>query len=340
MINKEQIAKETEAIIKKGKELAKEKGREVVFLGQSREKEAEFLDINDFRNGYVSGRTGSGKSCSLISFIKINNQINPDSKWFFADGKSGGDFNIIGGYSDLPVAEKVARGNGSQNLSKLLTYVFEIYLDRQELFKKARENGKPVRNIFEYREHVGPLPRIWICIDEIRAFLGETDFDDSIAEVNSISNMIVRLLAEARSFGFTFIFSCQQYTSTNVPTIIRSNTPTKIFHGTNPQDALYAQLNTTLDFTILEKGEFFLINLDTNLCNITKPMNTPFLAGKDSLYGNSLNGKLPKVTFEEIESFIEEEYKHLQEKYPDVIPKEDEYAERRRLKHLHELLKK
>jgi hypothetical protein len=263
-------------LIQKAVEVSKAKRTEIIFLGEIEDPRIGlvtqiFTAINDFVHGVIPGQTGSGKSTTLISLIYINAMIQKALNgyadlWLFADGKAGGDFDLPARhFSSYPVAVKAAGSDPMIELANLIHITWAEYERRQQLFKEAREQGKLVRNIFEYREQVGPLPRFWLVIDEFKAFLGDMDFEALVKVPGTIPNKLTRLLAESRSFGFTFIFASQRYQQDSFPTVIRSNLPTILAHKLQPSDQGVVGIEMPGD---MEKGAY-LIKLDGLTCPLT-----------------------------------------------------------------------
>ncbi len=280
-----------QALVKKAIEVSKAKNTEVIFLGEIEDPRIALptqiiVPINDFVHGVVPGQTGSGKSTSLISLIYTNARIQKvmngySDVWLFADGKSGGDFDLPAKHlSNYPVAVKAAGSDPMIELANLIHLTWAEYERRQQLFKKAREEGKSVRNIFEYREQVGPLPRFWLIIDEFKAFLGDMDFDSLVKVPGTIPNRLTRLLAEARSFGFTFIFASQRYQQDSFPTVIRANLVTILTHKLQNSDQSVVGVELPPD---MEKGSY-LIKLDGFTCPVT---NASFIKSRSPYIGST-----------------------------------------------------
>lgn len=236
------------------KDIEKQKGKEHILLSTVKKEDKEYgatLSVEDFVHAAVVGQTGSGKSTTLINFALFQSLLNKDrgGTWFFADGKSGGDFESLKSLSPLPVANSLAE------LENIIDVVWAEYQHRQTLFKKAREEGKAVRNIFEYREQVGPIPRVWVVIDELRAFLRDLDFDGLVKEPGSLPYKLTRLLAESRSFGFTFIFASQRFQQDSFPVVIRCNLPTVYVHKVHKNDQAILEIEMPED---LGRGEYIV----------------------------------------------------------------------------------
>lgn len=291
------------ALIQKAIDITNDKKEEMVFLGEIEDPRIALptqiiVPINNVVHMVVPGQTGSGKSTSLISNVLTNAMIQktlngyPDY-YLFADGKSGGDFDLLAKFlSKYPVAVKAAGSDPMIELANLIHVTWAEYERRQQLFKKAREDGKAVKNIFEYREQVGPLPRFWLIIDEFKAFLGDMEFDALVKVPGTIPNRLSRLLAEARSFGFTFIFASQRYQQDSFPTVLRSNLPTVLAHKLQPSDQGVVGIEMPGD---MEKGAF-LMKLDGFTCPITNishiKSRTPYI-GSTEEFKNILQREFP-----------------------------------------------
>ncbi|MBX2986708.1 MAG: hypothetical protein KF802_02325 [Bdellovibrionaceae bacterium] len=241
--------------IEKIKEIEKQKGNEQVLLFNfSDDKGEEYsatISINDFVHAIVPGQTGSGKSTTLINFALLHSLLNKEkgTTWFFADGKRGGDYDAVKNLSPLPVAHNFSE------FETLINTVWAEYEYRQKLFQEAREEGKKVRNLHEYRQEVGPLPRVWVVVDELKALIRDVDWD-SLAKTNGTAiNRLERLLSESRSFGFTFIFSSQRVYQDSYPTSIRRNLPTMLAHKLQSSDQQMLGLKMPDD---MDKGEYIV----------------------------------------------------------------------------------
>lgn len=240
-----------------------------------------YADINTVVHMVIIGKTGSGKSTTLVSLIyhlakMAKSLYAQEDIWYFADGKMGGD--------TAPAAKYLSKYGVATNIVELVNIIklaFAEYQRRQVLFSKVRADGIPCTSIYEYRESVGHLPWVYIVIDEFKSFTQDMDFDALKTSPGSLPYMLSKLTAEARSSGFTFIFASQRYQQDTFPTAIRGMLGTKLIHALELSDANF--MNVSIDgFT---KGEYYL-QLDglfcpkTNINNIRCRM--PFLgASKD-----------------------------------------------------------
>lgn len=264
-------------------EFAKKARKEAMFLGEIQDAmiylpTKVFADINTIVHIVIIGKTGSGKSTTLVSLIyhiaKMGKAMYSKADiWFFGDGKMGGDLDAPSKYlSNYGVATNIVE------LVNLIKIAFAEYQRRQQLFAKTRASGIPCKDIYEYRDNVEHLPWVYIVIDEFKSFTQDMDFDALKTSPGSLPYMLTKMTAEARSSGFTFIFASQRYQQDTFPTVIRSQLTTKLIHAVEGSDASF--MNVSIDaFT---KGEYFL-NLDGLFCPKTNVNNIrcrmPFLGG-------------------------------------------------------------
>jgi hypothetical protein len=274
-------------IVKEMSERREKTGEEVIFCG-------EVLDpsIWEFRKNYIElknnphlvaiGITRSGKTKSLLSLIYTFASAYPDTKWYFADGKRGADFDSAAMYlSEYPVAKiRDSNDGGLVEFANLMHVVHEEFKRRQKLYADA-----PVAcsSIYEYRSRVGPLPQIVLVVDEFFKFVEELDFKNNMNSSDTLAQMLRSFLAQGASFGIHLFVATQRYQDTDVPTPIRSNMGAKLTHAVTPKDAIF---NEVPKDAFLQPGQFFLMaqghfSQYSNVSNIKSSL--PYIGNHDEI---------------------------------------------------------
>ena len=272
-------------IIREMSERRDKTGEEVIFCG-------EVLDpsIWEFRKNYIElknnphlvaiGITRSGKTKSLLSLIYTFASAYPDTKWYFADGKRGADFDSAAMYlSEYPVAKiRDPNDGGLVEFANLMHVVHDEFKRRQKLYADA-----PVAcsSIYEYRSRVGPLPQIVLVVDEFFKFVEELDFKNNMNSSDTLAQMLRSFLAQGASFGIHLFVATQRYQDTDVPTPIRSNMGAKLTHAVTPKDAIF---NEVPKDAFLQPGQFFLMaqghfSQYSNVSNIKSSL--PYIGNHD-----------------------------------------------------------
>lgn len=249
----------------------KESEKEVWFCGEvtdptvSFDSERVFFPIPDSSHGVVIGMTGSGKTKTLVHLCIALSEAYPGSKWFFADGKGGADLSPlakrISDY-DMAIPDINADDKGIQ-FANVVHEVWNEYNRRKKAWAEMRELGFNPSTYLEAREiaRENDLPqfhfeRYFLVIDELKAFWDETGGSpDKLVNIpETIPNIINRLLAESRSYGFTIILCSQDYKYTTFPTIMRGNLTTQYIHKQETKNCTFLEIP---DADTLGKGEFF-----------------------------------------------------------------------------------
>jgi hypothetical protein len=201
-----------------------------------------FAPIDTFIHAIIAGQTGSGKSSTWVSFAYFNGLLDSDDIMIIADGaKDAADFTALIKYrSNFPAIVKTPEHSNSMiYFGNAFDWVWKEYLRRKTEIRKAKERG--VKNIFEYREKVGPMPWVWIFIDEFKGFVDEVGISDdkNATEGGGMGFRLMKLLAEARSYGFTIVLASQGLQTDTYPTLIKRNLPSRLVHAVNTNDQQY-----------------------------------------------------------------------------------------------------
>lgn len=258
------IGRWEEDIIQRIKAAERKFGMETVFLGEVIDDRVwsfnrVFAPIGESPHFFVIGKTGSGKTKSLLSMILTYHYCYPDTQWLFADGKNGADFDVVAKYlSRWPVAKLEGReADPLVQFANILVATFTEFERRQSLFEAtAREYGRTCASILEYREITGkPLSRIFLVVDEFQVFVDEMAYNNNSATPGTLANQLRRIAAQGRSFGVHLIFATQRFQVTDMPSSLRSNLTTQLIHGLNKQDAIAMKMSAA---ERLGNGQFIL----------------------------------------------------------------------------------
>lgn len=205
----------------------------------------------------IVGQTRSGKSKSVQSFIYSFARAFPDTIWFFCDGKSSPDYHPFAEYlSEFPMAGMSTNETDKLiELANIIEEVWKIFQQRIRAFNDAQANGVACSTIYEYRKFVGPMPQVWLVIDEFAAFQQEMSFRANMDVSGTLADRIRRLLAESASYGIHILLASQRYQQEDFPPRIRSNLTTNIIHNVQSKDAKFLELE---DATQLPKGSYIL----------------------------------------------------------------------------------
>ena len=234
---------------------------ELIFLGEVIESRwwqssAIYKDLANSPHVFICGQTRSGKTKSVLSFVYTFARAYPDTQWVFADGKGSQDYDPFAEYlSIFPVGKPDERGDPLIQMANIVDYVWSEYARRRALFTKATMDGKPCSTIYQYRETVGPLPQVFLVIDEFSVFLNEMSFESNWRTDGTIANRLKRLAAEAASVGIHLVFATQRYQVTDMPSVMRSNLTTRMVHNVQLKDA---DLLETPEATKLDSGQFYV----------------------------------------------------------------------------------
>lgn len=204
----------------------------------------------------VVGQTRSGKSKGILSFVYSFARAYPETVWYFADGKGSPDYDpFADSLSEYPVAKPDDKGDPLIQFANIIDVVWAEYGRRLGIFEAARLDGKPCSTIYQYRELVGPLPQIWLVIDEFSVFNMEMDFDPNYKVAGTIANRLKRLAAESASYGIHLLIASQRYQQTDVPTVLRSNLVARIIYNVQMSDANFLAVE---EATKLRTGQAFV----------------------------------------------------------------------------------
>lgn len=195
----------------------KSKGRlEHFFIGEITDPfhntKTEIITANSLAHLIISGMTGSGKTTCAMSIIQsmahVCKEVEGGSKFFCFDGKGDNNFSKIAS----PLSEKKI-GTSEEDFENTIKEAYQCYEERLEMFKNiSEETGKEIRTIFEYREQIGQLQRVFIVVEEPSQLKIMKNYKKELDKLdcNSTVYKLNRLLTEARLLGFTCIFVSQQ----------------------------------------------------------------------------------------------------------------------------------
>ena len=208
----------------------------------------------------VAGQTRSGKTKTILSFITQIATVYPESKFFFADGKSSPDYDHSAEFlSSLPVAKPHHSEDPLVNLAYMVDKVWAEYENRKRLFEELAVKGNSCSTYIEYNNYVDEkLPRVFLFIDEFAAFclLAPDKVASLLTVKGTLFNKIRRLLAESASYGFSIIIASQRVQNTDFPTAIRDNLTTWLIHSVNEKAAEFLDLKGKVGK--LKPGAFIL----------------------------------------------------------------------------------
>lgn len=236
--------------------------QELLFMG-------EVLDPNWWRNSKiyvglgtnphlaVAGATRSGKTKTVLSFVYSFARSFPDTKFYFADGKGSPDYDPFADYlSEYPVAKPDKNtGDSLIQLANIIEAVWTEFARRMILFDEAKQRGFPCSTIYDYRSLVGPMPQIWLIIDEFASFNNDLEFETHYQTDGTLANRIRRLAAQSASFGIHLLIASQRYQNTDFPTPLRDNLPMQLIHNVTRNSAKFIGTDEVIS---LSPGQYIL----------------------------------------------------------------------------------
>jgi hypothetical protein len=234
---------------------------EVIFLGEVIDprwwqSSQIYMQLSTNPHIVVVGQTRSGKSKGILSFVYSFARAYPDTIWYFADGKGSPDYDPFADFlSEYPVAKPDKDGDPLIQFANIVDVVWSEYLRRLGLFEAARQEGKPCSTIYQYRELVGPLPQIWLVVDEFSVFNMEMNFDANYKVAGTIANRMKRMAAEAASYGIHLLIASQRYQNSDVPTVMRSNLTARMIYNVQQTDANFLEVE---EATKLRTGQAYV----------------------------------------------------------------------------------
>lgn len=157
--------------------------------------------------GLIIGATGSGKS-NLLHTIITNGILSyppEELELYLMDFKEGTEFKI---YEDkcLPNIRCLALDTLQEFGESILTELWKILKERNELFTTASKNGIEIKNISDYRKAGYPMPRILVIADEFQV-LFDREQNKKIAD--RCASLISEFISKARAYGIHFLFATQ-----------------------------------------------------------------------------------------------------------------------------------
>ncbi|WGT38011.1 FtsK/SpoIIIE domain-containing protein [Lysinibacillus sp. 1 U-2021] len=194
--------------------------------------------ISKIKHLLVAGTTGSGKSVWLNQLIlTLLTTKNPSDVQFYMIDIKQVELTVFEGF---PHVQSVVT-NANEGISLLNQLINEMNR-RYELFKKSN-----VKNIALYnKQSINKLPYIVCVIDEY----AELSIRDS-----RVHDHVTSLTQLARAAGIHLIIATQRPSVDVIPSLIKSNLPSKIgFYCTNTRTYL-TFLNTKPPYELLGNGD-------------------------------------------------------------------------------------
>ena len=253
---------ETKILSHMGDAVKKKSDSELIFVGEVVDPRwwistQVYLPLSTSPHLFICGQTRSGKTKSALSFVYSFARANPDTVWYFADGKGSPDYDPFADYlSAFPVAKPDDKtGDTLIQFANVVEDVWSEFKRRRLLFDKARVDGKPCSTIYQYRELVGPLPQVWLVVDEFSVFVSEMGWLENWRNDTTLAGRLKLLSSGAASYGIHLLFASQRYQVSDLPSEMRTNFTTKMVHNVQMSDANFLE---TPEATSLDSGVFFV----------------------------------------------------------------------------------
>lgn len=182
-------------------------------IGMNENGQIHYLEMGDpvangtSHYGLIIGATGSGKSTLLHTII--TNAIlsyEPDElQLYLMDFKEGTEFKI---YEDkkIPNIRCLALDTMQEFGESILTELWNLLKQRNELFTEASKNGAEIKNIRDYRRAGYTMPRILVVIDEFQV-LFDREHNKKVAD--KCASLMSEFISKARAYGIHFLFATQ-----------------------------------------------------------------------------------------------------------------------------------
>lgn len=235
---------ETEAFAKVGTTLA-------IALGRDVSGQPLVVDLSRMPHLLIAGATGSGKSVcitAIASCLAMNNDPQ-DLRLVMIDSKMVELLRFNG----LPHLY----GKVETNIERILGVLRWLVVEMEHRYRllenaKARDLEAYNRKLARRGEHIAPLPRIVVIIDELA--------DLMMSAPDQTEHNLVRLAQMARATGIHLIVATQRPSTDVVTGLIKANFPARLAFAVASGVDSRVILDATGAETLLGRGDLLFLN--------------------------------------------------------------------------------